>query len=62
MIIIDACAIREPTNADEALAYTMRLVEPGDVVWFHGDWCRTQLHVCEPCTCTPRTMRIGAKG
>jgi hypothetical protein len=62
MTVLDAREILEPANADEVLAFYLTYAEPGDVVSFHTDWCRTQLHVCEDCTCTPKTMKIGAKG
>lgn len=61
MTFIDATVIREPSNADEVLAYFLSYAEPDDVITLHTGMCRTQLHVCEDCTCTPRSMRLGAK-
>lgn len=61
LAVIDARTLTEPSNADEVLAYWLTYAEPDDVVTIHTDMCRTQLHVTESCTCTPVTLRIGAR-
>ncbi len=61
MTFVDATTIVEPTNADEALAYFLFYAEPDDIISLHDGWCRTQLDANHECTCTPRTMRLGAK-
>lgn len=59
--IIDARTIDDPTNADEMLAWCMNYAHEGDIVTIHGEWCRTQLAVLEPCTCAPIALTVGAK-
>lgn len=61
MIVIDATRIDDPSDADEMLGYCLRYAQPDDVITLHGNWCRTQLGALEPCTCTPQTLRLGAK-
>ncbi len=61
MTIIDATTLRYPKNADEVLAMYVSYAEPGDRITVHTAMCRTNLHVCEDCTCTVTTMIIGAK-
>jgi hypothetical protein len=57
---IDATKIVDPKNADESLGFFMHYAEPGDVVTLHSEWCRTHLGDWA-CTCTPRSMIVGAK-
>jgi hypothetical protein len=59
--VVDATAITEPTNADEALAVHARYAEAGDTLTVHSAWCRLNLDVCEDCTCTPLALRVGAE-
>lgn len=61
LVVLDATTIREPENADEVLAYWLYYAEPDDVITLHSAWCRTQLHITEWCSCTPVTLKLGAK-
>lgn len=58
--VIDATAIDEPSNSDEALALYALYAEPGDTLTLHSEWCRTHLDAAEQCTCTPVALVVGA--
>jgi hypothetical protein len=59
--VLDATVIDEPQNADEALAYFLCYAHEDDTIQLHTAWCRTQLDARHECTCTPTTMRLGAR-
>lgn len=58
--VIDATQIDEPANAEEALALHALYAEAGDRLTVHEPMCRLNLDVCEDCTCSPRTLHVGA--
>lgn len=58
--VLDATAIDEPSNSDEALAVFALYVTPGDRISLHSRMCRTHLGIDENCTCTPVELLIGA--
>lgn len=56
--LINARRIRDPQDADEALAVNLLYAEPGELVPLHGGMCLT--NIGGDCTCTPRMLVVGA--
>lgn len=59
--VLDATAISEPSNSDEALAVFALYVTEGDRISLHSEFCRTHLGIDENCTCAPVELLIGAR-
>ena len=58
--VIDATAIDEPANTDEALALHTLYAEPGDKLIIHATDCPTRRDGAWACRCTPIAMTVGA--
>lgn len=58
--VIDATAIDEPKNSDEALALFALYAVEGDVISLHSDMCLTHLSADNACSCSPVELRVGA--
>ena len=57
MLVIDARRIRDPQDADQALAVSIYYAEPGDEVPRQSGMCLS--NVGGMCTGTPRLLKVG---